>query len=37
MREQLAERADRIRLRHLLVADGLYDELARFRQEVVTA
>jgi alkanesulfonate monooxygenase SsuD/methylene tetrahydromethanopterin reductase-like flavin-dependent oxidoreductase (luciferase family) len=37
MREQLAERADRIRLRHLLIADGLYDVLARFRQEVVTA
>jgi alkanesulfonate monooxygenase SsuD/methylene tetrahydromethanopterin reductase-like flavin-dependent oxidoreductase (luciferase family) len=37
MRERLAERAVRIRLRHLLIADGLYNELARFRQEVVTA
>jgi hypothetical protein len=37
MHEQLAERAERIRLRHLLIADGLYDVLARFRQEVATA
>src|SRR5258708_6425045 len=37
MRAQLAERADRIRLRHLLIADGLYDVLARVRQEVVIA
>jgi alkanesulfonate monooxygenase SsuD/methylene tetrahydromethanopterin reductase-like flavin-dependent oxidoreductase (luciferase family) len=37
MREQLAERAERLRLRHLLIADGLYDQIARFRQEVVTA
>jgi alkanesulfonate monooxygenase SsuD/methylene tetrahydromethanopterin reductase-like flavin-dependent oxidoreductase (luciferase family) len=37
MREQLAERAGRIRLGHLLIADGLYDEIARFRQEVAIA
>jgi alkanesulfonate monooxygenase SsuD/methylene tetrahydromethanopterin reductase-like flavin-dependent oxidoreductase (luciferase family) len=37
MREQLAERAKRIRIRHLLVADGLYNELSRFRREVATA
>ena len=37
MREQLANRAERIRLRHLLIADGQYDEIARFQQEVVTA
>jgi len=35
MREQLAERAHRIRLRHVLISPIGYDEMARFRQEVV--
>jgi alkanesulfonate monooxygenase SsuD/methylene tetrahydromethanopterin reductase-like flavin-dependent oxidoreductase (luciferase family) len=37
MREQLAERAHRIRLRHILMTPIGYDEMARFRQEVVSA
>lgn len=35
IREQLAERGERIRLRHLLIADMSYDQMARFRQEVL--
>jgi alkanesulfonate monooxygenase SsuD/methylene tetrahydromethanopterin reductase-like flavin-dependent oxidoreductase (luciferase family) len=36
MREQLAERAHRIRLRHILMTPMGYDEMARFRQEVAS-
>jgi alkanesulfonate monooxygenase SsuD/methylene tetrahydromethanopterin reductase-like flavin-dependent oxidoreductase (luciferase family) len=37
MREQLADRAQRIRLRHLLIGALGYEEMARFREEVVSA
>ena len=37
MRAQLAERVERIGLRHLILAAGLPDVMARFRQEVVAA
>jgi alkanesulfonate monooxygenase SsuD/methylene tetrahydromethanopterin reductase-like flavin-dependent oxidoreductase (luciferase family) len=35
MRDQLAERAERIRLRHLILAPVEYDVLVRFRHDVV--
>jgi alkanesulfonate monooxygenase SsuD/methylene tetrahydromethanopterin reductase-like flavin-dependent oxidoreductase (luciferase family) len=37
MREQFAERAHRIRVRHILVTPIGYDDMARFRHEVVAA
>jgi alkanesulfonate monooxygenase SsuD/methylene tetrahydromethanopterin reductase-like flavin-dependent oxidoreductase (luciferase family) len=37
MRDQLAERGQRIRLRHLILVPFAYDVLVRFRQDVVAA